>query len=322
MRKSIRIIGLLALTVLIAILIIPYLIPLPGGTDPVALADPGGSFVTVNSVRVYTLQDGPADGPAVLLLHGLGGSTFSWRENITALAAAGYRVIAFDRPGFGLSDKPLELDYAHPAQADFAIDLMDVLGVERAVLIGHSAGGNVIAHMAVRHPTRVSGLVIVDGAIVGGTGGPVFLGPLISFPPLTRWIQVLAPAVVTPERFNSLLASAYGPGFTVTDEISAGYGRVLQTEGWQNGFVGLVRDAGRNRLDLDAVATISAPTLIVWGEADTWVPVSDGETLRDLIPGASWVAYPGVGHLPMEEVPETFNRDVIAFLDSLPRQGR
>lgn len=319
MKKSVRVIGLLGLATVIAILIIPYLIPLPGGTDPVALADPGGSFVTVNGVRVYILQDGPADGPAVLLLHGLGGSTFSWRENIAALAAAGYRVIAFDRPGFGLSDKPLALDYAHPAQADFAIALMDVLGIERAVLIGHSAGGNVIAHMAIRHPVRVSGLVIVDGAIVGGTGGPAFLSALIHFPPLTRWIQVLAPAVVTPERFSGLLASAYGPAFTVTEEISAGYGRVLQTEGWQNGFVGLVRDAGRNQLDLNAVARISIPTLIIWGEADTWVPVSDGETLRDLIPGAAWIAYPGVGHLPMEEAPEAFNRDVIAFLESLPR---
>src|SRR5690606_1235794 len=119
------------------------------------------------------------------------------------------------------------------------------------------------------------------------------------------------------ERFNDLLASAYGPAFTVTPEVAAGYARVLHTEDWPNGFVGLVRAAGGNLLSQEAVAAITAPSLIQWGELDTWIPLAQGAALRDLLPGATWRTYPEAGHLPMEETPDAFNRDLIAFLSDL-----
>ncbi|MBN2470142.1 MAG: alpha/beta hydrolase [Anaerolineae bacterium] len=325
MKRTVRTLGLIALLLVIVALLAPYLLPLPAGIDPAALADPEGAFVEVDDLQVadlraYYTAAGPEDGPPVLLLHGLGGSTFSWRENMAALAATGYRAIALDRPGFGLTDKPLDYDYGHAAQADFVAAFMDVLGIDRAVLVGHSAGGSVIAHTAARHPDRVRALVYVDGAVGSTDGRPEWVGGLVAFPPLTRWVQVLAPVIITPERFNGLLASAYGPDFDVTPEVEAGYARVLQTEDWQNGFVGLVRDAGGNTLSQETIAALEVPTLITWGELDTWIPLAQGEALRALLPGAVWRTYPDAGHLPMEEAPEAFNRDLIAFLDGLPEQ--
>jgi pimeloyl-ACP methyl ester carboxylesterase len=317
MKKVLRRIGLLALFIVAALLIIPFLLPIPPETPPTTLADSAGQFVTVDGLQTYLIEAGPADGQAVILLHGLGGSTFSWRLNMDALADAGYRAIAIDRPGFGLTDKPLDFDYGHPSQADFVAALMDELAIERAVMVGHSAGGGVIAQIAVRHPDRVAGLVFVDGAVLSRSSGQESLGGIVAFPPLTRWVQVLAGSFLTPERFNDLLASAYGPDFEVTQEVENGYARVLDTENWQNGFVGLVRDAGNNYLPEATIATITAPTLIVWGAADTWVPEASGEQLRELLPQAKWRSYPNIGHLPMEEIPDAFNADLIAFLDGL-----
>lgn len=318
MKRARRILAIIALLILFIALIVPYLIPLQPGVDPTTLADPNGAFVDVNGLRIYYVAAGPGDGAPVLLLHGLGGSTFSWRENMDALATAGYRAIALDRPGFGLTDKPLNFDYGHANQADIVVGFMDTLGIEQAVLVGHSAGGGIIAHTASLYPERVSALVYVDGAVGDDVQRPEWVGSVVAFPPLTRWVQVLAPAIVSRERFTGLLASAYGPTFEVTPAIEAGYARVLDTTNWQIGLVGLVRDAAGNTLPRDTVAAIDVPTLITWGELDTWISLAQGESLRDLLPFAEWRTYPEAGHLPMEETPDAFNRDLIAFLDGLP----
>ncbi len=306
---------MLALIVLVVLLALPYLIPLPQGTDPTTLADPDGTFVSVDGLRTYLLARGPQDGPVVLLLHGFGGSTFSWRENLDTLAEAGYRAIAFDRPGFGLSDKPLEHDYSHPAQADFTAHLLDALRVERATLVGHSAGGSVATHFALRHPERLERLVIVDGAVLSG-GGPEWVGAVLYFPPLARWFQVGANWLLTRERFVDILRSAYADPEFVTPAVAEGYARVLQTPAWAAGLAGMVRAAGSNRVDPAQVATIQTQTLLAWGELDTWVPLAQGQQLLDLLPNAILRTYPQAGHLPMEEAAGAFNRDVLAFLSA------
>lgn len=317
MKRLGRAIGLAVLLLVAIFLIGPYLLPLPTGAAPSTLADPEGTFVEVNGLQTYYVATGPETGDPVILLHGLGGSTFSWRENLDALAAAGYRAIAVDRPGFGLTAKPLAFDYGHANQADFVVGFMDALGIDQAVLVGHSAGGGVIAHTAALHAERVAALVYVDGAVGSSTNRPEWLGGVVAFPPITRWVQVLAPVIVSRDRFTGLLASAYGPAFEVTPAIEAGYARVLDANDWQNGLVGLVRDAAGNALPQDTVAELTAPTLIMWGELDTWITLAQGEALLELLPFAEWRTYPDAGHLPMEEAPDAFNRDLIAFLDGL-----
>ena len=310
--------GLLILIVILALLLgLPYLIPLPAGQPAVALADATGRFVAVEGLQTYVMETGPPEGPAVVLVHGLGGSTFSWRETIDPLADDGYHVIAFDLPGFGLTDKPLTYDYGHPHQADFTAHLLDALNVSTATLVGHSMGGNIIAHLALRHPERVERLVFVDGAVVG-SGGPGNVGALAAFPPIARWIEVGAAYLLTPERFTDLLRSAYADPDFVTPEIAAGYARVLQTPDFPAGLVGLVRDAGHNQLPDEAIRQIDAPSLLAWGEADTWVPLVNGQRLLALLPDAVLRIYPGAGHLPMEETPTAFNADLLAFLAGEP----
>ena len=307
---------LIALAVTLAILwVIPFLIPLPGEqVDPAALADPDGQFIAVNGVRAYVLVRGPADGQPAVLLHGLFGSTFTWRHTLDGLAAAGYRAIAFDRPGAGLSDKPADLDYSHPAAADFTAALLDALGVERAVVVGHSAGGNVAAHLALRHPDRVGRLALADAAIVGPAGPPGFVGAIVAFPPFTRWGQIGLRAFFTPERLGNAVAGFYADPATLTPEVQDGYWRAFRTSGWELGLIGLTRDAAGNRLADAQVSQIAAPALLVWGERDTLTPLDQAERLRALLPDAALTVIPAAGHQPMEEAPDAFNAALLAWL--------
>ncbi|MCB0113746.1 MAG: alpha/beta fold hydrolase, partial [Caldilineaceae bacterium] len=145
---------LIILGIVLALLAVtPYLIPLQNADiPPQDLADPEGKLVDVDGVSLYVRQTGPDDGVPVLMLHGLLGTTEVWRYNRDALAAAGYRVIAYDRPGGGLSDKRWSLDYTQGAQAALAWRLLDELGVGDAVLLSHSAGAKILTQMVMQQP--------------------------------------------------------------------------------------------------------------------------------------------------------------------------
>ena len=295
-------------------------------SDPVPaaeLADENGQFIMVDGIELYYIEDGPADGPPVILLHGFGGSTFTWRETIPALADAGYRVIAYDRPPYGLSEKSADIDVSGSAYADQLAGLMDALDIESAVLVGHSAGGDVIARFAVTQPQRVDGLVFAAGAVIAGQGegdGQSSLGGFGEFAnaldPTSPFAQQLVRTFLTEDQFISLLSSAYHPSFEVTEDIQAGYARVLNVEDWELGFLALLAngDALAEPIDLDALAAVDVPVLLIWGQEDTWVPIERGEALREIFPAADFVTLLQVGHLPMEEAPAAFNTSLLDFI--------
>lgn len=305
----------LVLVLLLVVFVLPLLIPLPEvGADPRTLADADGQFVELSGLDIYYVERGPEDGQAVLLLHGLGGSTFSWRENMTALAEAGYRAVAYDRPPFGLSEKAESADFSAPAQAEIAAGLMDALNIETAVMVGHSAGGGVIAHFALQYPDRVDGLVFVAGA-VGAGGAPPLVGSVIGFTPINRWVRIGARLLLTPAWYADTLTSAYGAGFDVTEAIKAGYARVLQARDWDVGFMGIMRNSAHSGFDAARLADLDMPALLIWGSDDTWVPLSAGERLAEGLPNdAPMIVYDDTGHMAMEERSAEFNADVIAWM--------
>ncbi len=323
----------LVFLILLAVLVLPVIIPLPPvGVDAAALADPGGTFMTVSGLSTYVLAAGPADGVPVLLLHGWGASTFTWRENQSALAEAGYRAIAFDRPPYGLSAKTGDnIPYSPGALADFTAQVMDALHIDSAILIGQSQGGGVIGHFAVKYPARVRALVFVsaalrptddpsppnDGGRAGGALGiPPVVTSLLNFPPFARWAQIGIRAFVTPDFAARILRGAYYDPAFMTPEAAEGYSRQLRVVGWDEALLHQLRGGVFQTEPISAaqIAAIDAPTMIVWGEADTWVPITVGERLRELLPEAVYVTYENAGHLPHEEAAAAFNRDLLDFL--------
>ena len=116
--------------------------------------------VTTNGVDLHVVDEGPEDGPLVVLAHGFPELAYSWRHQIPALAHAGYRVLAPDQRGYGRSSRPEPIDdYDIPHLTDDLLGLLDDLGAERAVFVGHDWGSMVVWQLALLHPERVTGVV-------------------------------------------------------------------------------------------------------------------------------------------------------------------
>lgn len=331
MRWLLRVIVL----ILVVVLVVPFLIPFPPvGVEAETLADPDGFFLEINGLKTYVQMRGPEDGQPVILLHGWGASTFSWRDNLDALAEAGYRAIAYDRPPYGLAQKTGDIPYSLSGQADFLVAFMDTLGVENTVLVGNSAGGALAGYFAVRYPDRVEALVFVDGVprapeqpvqsprdsasarVSGAMGLPPVVTSLLNFPPFERWARLAIRLFVTPEFATQILVTAYHNPELVTPAVAEGYQRQLRVVGWDEALLAQLKGGtgGFEVLTVEEIASINVPIMVVWGEEDTWVPIEAADQIRALHPDAVWKIYPNVGHLPMEENPVAFNADLLAFL--------
>jgi pimeloyl-ACP methyl ester carboxylesterase len=268
--------------------------------------------VVVDGTRLRYIEAGR--GTPVVLLHGMGASMYAWRKNIAALAGAGFRVIAFDNRGFGFSDQPTS-GYDNAAYARLAIALLDSLRLVDAVLVGHSMGGAIAADVAIEHPQRVRGLVLIASAGLG-TREPMLFR-------VARWPVVGAVVMSLRSRgfTGRLLRASYADPRQVTEEdvdqyyapvARAGSGAALRAVLRQFRFDDL---RGQGRLD-----RIACPTLVLWGEEDRWVPVALGRALAAGIPRSALVIVPRAGHSVQEEAPDEVNRLVIKFLqEGLPR---
>jgi len=329
--KQLRKIGIVLLVVLVSLTTLPYLVDVPKGADadPTTLlatgAAPGARLITADGVQSVVAEAGDPNDPALLLIHGFGGSTYGYRDVMEPLAARGWRVIAIDLPGFGLSEKSWGRDYSHKAQATFALAVLDELNIDRAVLLGHSMGGNVISWMLTLAPERVAALAYINAAVAqpqsGVSSSPSAAGALLDVPPIRRIARIVIRTAFSPATFGELLSSAFAVKSAVTPTLVAGYAASSQLRDWDLALLGITRDGAKNALP-ETIATLSAaagapPTLILWGRDDSWVPLKSGEVLRADLPEAEWVVLPGIGHVPFEEDVPAFIGAVGGWLDTL-----
>lgn len=315
-RSALIVIGILLLLILTVPLLIPVP-PLPGLVPPEQLADPDSEFIEVNGLRLHIKRSGQGE-PAMILLHGFGSHTESWRAVRSGLSNLG-AVVAFDRPGFGLTERPLTWTGADPygpdAQVDLVIGLMDRLGIQKAILVGNSAGGTISAQTALRYPDRVSALVLVDPAIYAGGGTPAIMRPLLNSPQMRHIGPLLARSQASG--ISNLLPSAYHDPSKVTPEMLALYQRPLKVENWDRAFYEFLAASRMSPTLGDDVKRLQLPVLVVTGEFDTWVPTEQSIRLAGEIPGAQLAVLPNCGHVPQEECPQDFMQAVIPFVQTL-----
>jgi non-heme chloroperoxidase len=264
-----------------------------------------GSAAASRSVRVATglkmhyVEQGDSHGEPILFVHGWPDSAFSYRRVFDVLPPS-YRALALDLRGFGESDRPAD-GYSIDQLATDVTDFLDALGIGAATLVGHSMGSFVVRRVAEWFPTHVKRLVLIGSAVTSRNEVMEAVQQLVQ--PLSDPISLAFAQEFQAGTIYHPVPDAFFDGL-VAESLKA------PARVWQAAFDGLI--AFDDAADL---ASISAPTLIVWGSHDGLFSSSaEQQQLVRSIPGAHLTIYPDAGHSPNWEFPERFVRDVTAFM--------
>lgn len=320
-KVSLIIVALLLALVFVVPLVVP--IPAPQGARPLAEVAQGAELVEVSGVGLHVARyphEGAAPAPTFVLLHDYAFWSYAFEPIAPALAAHG-AVVAFDRPGFGLSERPLpEGDryavgfdpYTPEAQVALAVGLLDALGVEQAVLVGNGMGGRVALDTALAHPERVRALVLLDTPVSLEETARAAPGWLLNSPQMRRLGPVFLRQLAEGPG-EQLLLGAFADEGAVTPEIRARHAVTTSVEGWDRALWEVSR-AGRPASLAGRLGALAVPTLVVAGEADATVPLSDAERLVSELPDAELVTLPECGRVPQLECPEPLMQALEAWL--------
>lgn len=313
--KLSKILTRVGLVVLALLLIVPFLIPVEtsGIRTNKEVAGAGATFATAQGIEIFyektdfVCQEGKdcSNPPVIFLMHGFGANTFSFRELTQPLSELG-EVIAYDRPGFGLSERPTSWEGENPYGSVGQDLILDEL-IERfasgrdVILVGHSAGGTLAAQYAIDNKDAVKGLILISPAILSTGGSPAWLNWIYSIPQLDHLGPLLVSSIAS-SGMDLLNESWFNPAL-ITEDVKAGYREPLDVIGWEEGFWEFNRAPRafdiRDRLD-----EITIPTLLITGDTDTVVATKDTEALATMIQNSVLFVIPQSGHLAQEETPE------------------
>src|SRR6059058_2263899 len=283
----------------------------PGEMFPAGDATYRVSFPRLESgIRIRVAERGDPDAPPIVLVHGWGCTVYVFRFNMPAIADAGYRVIALDLKGHGLSDKPQgAAEYTIEALVEHLGQALDAIGVEHPVLAGHSLGGSLIYHFAAKNLNRASGLGLIAPAGLTGV-------------PLMRLYRLVTPALMNPVirrvRSRTLVKSAlrrvYGKRghFSARDideylapsqfrEYGPAIRQVLHSYDWE---------AAEHR----PLSVVDVPAAGVWGTRDHMLPDNGMEIYRRLLPQIELSSVTDAGHIVPEETPREVNEALLRLL--------
>lgn len=259
----------------------------------------GGQSQTtqVAGFRIHYYALGPAAGPVVVLVHGLGGRAEDWQDLAPYFAKAGYRVYLPDLPGYGQSERPTNFSYSMPDQARIVVGFLDALGLKQVDLGGWSMGGWIGQLVASEHPDRVRRLMLYDSAGIHQEPG--------------FDIRLFTPTSAADLNNLDVLLMPHPPGVPgfVADDIL----RNARRNGW------IIRRAidsmllGRDVTD-DLLPHLKMPVLLVWGAEDRITPASQGKKMHDLIPQSQLEVFAGCGHLAPGQCADQIAPKALEFL--------
>jgi pimeloyl-ACP methyl ester carboxylesterase len=276
--------------------------------------------IAVRGIGIHCLVAGK-DGSFVLLLHGGGmdSASLSWGPVIGPLAAE-HCVYAPDWPGYGDSDRP-RISYTMSWYVAFLRDLLDVLAIERATLVGVSMGGGIALGFALAWPARVSKLVLVDSYGLQPRAPMHGLGYVLSrLAPLSAasWSLVARSRSMVRSSLAGLFHDAAAISEELLDEVCAEARKPEAGRAFRSFQRSEVQWGALRTVYMDRLREMRTPTLIIHGAEDRLVPACYAREAHRLVKNSQMELMPACGHWPQREAPDAFNRILLGSLSGEP----
>ena len=271
-----------------------------------------GHFYSVKGIKLHYTENGR--GKPILLLHGLGGCSYDWRGCVDLLAGAGFRVLALDIKGAGLSDKPEKSNYSIKQIADEIRSFVKGKGIGKTIFIGNSFGGVLSLQIAMDDPELIGALVLID-TICYKQDLPYYFD-LFSIPWLPEQIIHILP---TRTILVKVLKSCYANPDLLKEEEIDQYLLEINREGRREALIETVRQLVPDNSEdfTNKIAKINIPTLIIWGDKDTAIPIEHAKKLNSEIKGSRLEIVANCGHTPNQEKPQEVCILITDFLNRL-----
>ncbi|WP_304191383.1 alpha/beta fold hydrolase [Phenylobacterium aquaticum] len=316
MNKSLRalVLALAALTLGACAKDIPY------ATLKAKYTTSASRFVELpGGVDVHYRDQGNPAGSPIILVHGFAANLDTWEPWVKRLGP-NHRVVTLDLAAHGLTTVPAGYKLSNEGQVAIVDGVAQTLKLDHFALAGNSMGGGVAWAYTLAHPDKVSALILVDSAgapvdpaAMKKKGGPPIVFVLLRNPLGRALLRQINPRPLAEKG----LKQAYIDQSLVTPQLVDRYVELALAPGHRDLLLN-AQGGPRKPATAETFKAIHAPTLVMHGEADTVIPVAAGKALAAAIPGAKLILYPGVGHVPMEQIPDKSAADLEAFLATVP----
>lgn len=266
-----------------------------------------GDYLDVDGIRLHLRDNGPRDAPSVIFLHGFGSSLHTWEPWAHSLSDK-YRVVRYDLPGFGLTGPDPKGDYTDERGMEILAALMDKLSIQRASLIGNSIGGRLAWRFAARYPGRVVKLALISPDGFASPGCEYGKAPAV-----TLFVRMMK--YVLPRAFvQANVAPAYADPRRLSHTTVDRYYDLMLAPGVRGAMISRLEQT-KLKPPEPILKSIEASTLIVWGQQDKLIPISNAANYMKAMSHSTFVSLPKLGHVPQEEDPASSLAPVRAFLE-------
>ena len=270
-------------------------------------AGTGTAQLMVGDQAYFTQDTGPRDAPTLVLLHGFGASLQTWDAWAAELEKQ-WRVVRMDVPAFGLTGPAVNNDYSDEADVARLLALLDQLGLQHVALGGHSMGGRIAWNFAAAHPERVSHLLLVSP-----DGFPDPRSTSEQTYKVSPWLGLMKYSLPA-WALKMGVAPAYGDDTLLNPQTLRRYQDMMRAPGVRAALIERMRQT-RNSDPVPRLQSLKMPVLLVWGDKDAFIPISNAQDYLKAIPHAVLASIPQAGHVVHEEAPLPSVQAVKAFLN-------